>query len=190
MNLIQKVWNKVARELKPSAANAQNERWSFFRVMLFLTSKRGQRRIRILLKKSFHVLLRILSGKPIFNQDYQAWIKKFMPSEEDFARFAKEQESFDYRPLISIVVPVFDPPPAYFRQTLESVLGQVYPNWELCLADDCSPNPEIKAIIEEYRQRDARIKVVYRETNGHISAASNSALELATGEFISLLDHD
>ena len=68
--------------------------------------------------------------------------------------------------------------------------GQVYPGWELCIADDASTKPHIRRVLDEYRAVDSRVKVVYRETNGHISAASNSALELAEGEFAVLLDHD
>jgi glycosyltransferase involved in cell wall biosynthesis len=99
-------------------------------------------------------------------------------------------ESLGYKPRISIIVPVYNPPELLLREMIQSVLDQVYPYWELCLADDASPQPHVKAILEEYAAQDERIKVKFREQNGHISAASNSALELATGEFISLLDHD
>ncbi|MFM6206990.1 glycosyltransferase family 2 protein, partial [Planktothrix sp.] len=67
---------------------------------------------------------------------------------------------------------------------------QIYPYWEFCIADDASPSPHVKAVLEEYQTQDSRIKLIYRTQNGHISASSNSALELATGEFITLLDHD
>jgi GT2 family glycosyltransferase len=66
----------------------------------------------------------------------------------------------------------------------------VYPHWELCIADDASSQLHVKQILEEYSTKDQRIKVIFRRKNGHISAASNSALKLATGEFITLLDHD
>src|SRR5437660_1693700 len=66
----------------------------------------------------------------------------------------------------------------------------MYPAWELCIADDASSEPTVRAVLEECRALDARIKVAYRAQNGHISRATNSALELATGEFAVLLDHD
>ena len=69
-------------------------------------------------------------------------------------------------------------------------MAQLYPDWELCIADDASTDPTVRRVLEEYKARDARIRVVYRLENGHISASSNSALEIATGEFIALLDHD
>ncbi len=99
-------------------------------------------------------------------------------------------QSFSYQPLISIIVPVFNPPERYLRAAIESVINQTYPHWELCLADDASTQPYIKPVLEEYARKDARIKVVFRPENGHISLASNSAIEIATGEYIGLLDHD
>ena len=70
------------------------------------------------------------------------------------------------------------------------MIGQLYPNWELCIADDASTDAEIREILQAHAAADKRIKVTYRSQNGHISAASNSALELVTGEFVVLMDHD
>jgi Predicted glycosyltransferases len=92
--------------------------------------------------------------------------------------------------MISIIMPVYNTPETFLREAIQSVLDQVYTNWELCIADDASTASHIKPILEEYQQQDSRIKVVFRTKNGHISVTSNSALELATGEFIGLLDHD
>lgn len=87
-------------------------------------------------------------------------------------------------------MPVYNTPEVFLREAIQSVLDQVYPDWELCIADDASTAPHIRGILEEYQRKDSRIKVVFRTQNGHISVTSNSALELATGEFIGLLDHD
>jgi GT2 family glycosyltransferase len=94
------------------------------------------------------------------------------------------------RPVISVLVPVFDTPERYLRAALDSVLAQLYPHWELCVADDASTLPHVRGVLAEYAARDARVKLALRERNGHIAAASNSALALATGEFVALLDHD
>ena len=93
-------------------------------------------------------------------------------------------------PTISVLVPVHDTPERYLRAALESVLEQLYPYWELCIADDASTEPRVRAIIAEYAMRDGRVKPVLRDRNGGISEASNSALALATGEFVALLDSD
>ena len=99
-------------------------------------------------------------------------------------------EELTYQPLISIVVPVYNTPETYLREAIDSVLAQVYPHWELCIADDCSPNERVREVLREYATRDSRIKLEFRQENGHIVHASNSALALATGEFVGLLDHD
>ena len=77
-------------------------------------------------------------------------------------------------------MPVYNSNRNFLQQAIESVIDQIYPNWELCLADDCSTKPYVKSVLEEYSQKDERIKTVYRAENGHISRASNSALEIAT----------
>lgn len=93
-------------------------------------------------------------------------------------------------PLISVIMPVYNVPELYLRKAIESVLGQIYQRWELCIADDRSTAAHVRPVLEEYAKKDSRIKVVSREKNGNISAATNSALELATGEFVATLDND
>ena len=94
------------------------------------------------------------------------------------------------QPRISIIMPVYNTPEKFLRQALASVERQYYPNWELCLADDGSSLDAIKPLIREWTEKEPRIKAVYRPENGHICRASNSALELATGEWCAFLDHD
>ena len=93
-------------------------------------------------------------------------------------------------PKISVVMPVYDPPLEFLRQGIDSILNQVYQNWEFCIADDCSNNPNIREILTEIAKTDSRIKLTFRSENGNISAATNSAAELATGDFILFLDND
>lgn len=93
-------------------------------------------------------------------------------------------------PLISIILPVYSTDDVWIRKCLDSVIGQLYENWELCIADDVSPHIGVRPLLREYAESDSRIKICFRETNGNISAASNSALDLATGVFSLLLDHD
>ncbi|MDH3705364.1 MAG: glycosyltransferase family 2 protein [Acidimicrobiia bacterium] len=93
-------------------------------------------------------------------------------------------------PTISVVVPVYDPPPDLLDRCIESVRAQRYPHWQLCLADDASTDPEISAVLDRHEAADERIVTERRPRNGHIAAASNSALALATGDYVALLDHD
>ena len=87
-------------------------------------------------------------------------------------------------------MPVYNTPQQWLVKAIESVRNQIYPHWELCISDNASTLPHIKMVLDEYSLIDSRIHVVYRETNGHISANSNTALTLASGEFIALLDSD
>lgn len=119
---------------------------------------------------------------------YAEWLKG--RQELSAQRVLRVIEKLPRAPLISVLVPVHNPRIAWLRECLESVLAQHYPHWQLCIADDASTDPEVPRVLAEYAERDSRIQVVYRERNGHICAASNSALELARGEFVALLDHD
>lgn len=122
---------------------------------------------------------------------YQRWIRKYdTVSEMDRIKIRQKISQMSRRPAISIVMPVWNTPGRYLKEALDSVLNQLYPNWELCIADDCSADASVRKILDEYASLDARIKVCFRTHNGHISEASNSALELATGDFIALMDHD
>lgn len=123
--------------------------------------------------------------------DYGQWISRYdtltsQQRKEMLARIGVFQD----KPLISVVMPVFNPPVNLLEEAIRSVQGQIYTNWELCVADDASTDPEVRKLLQGYAEQDARIKVIFCETNGHISAASNSALKLVEGDFIALLDHD
>ncbi len=123
--------------------------------------------------------------------DYDAWIALHDSlTEEDMAAMRDHLATLRETPLISVVMPVYNTAPALLRKAIDSVVTQVYPRWELCIADDASSDPEIRKTLQEYAHRDRRIKVVFRPQNGHISAASNSALALAAGDFVALMDHD
>lgn len=93
-------------------------------------------------------------------------------------------------PLISIVMPVYNTDLAFLSTAIDSVRAQRYPHWQLCIADDASPEAEVAALLRRYAQLDDRICVVYLDTNQGIAGASNRALELADGDYIGLMDHD
>ncbi len=131
----------------------------------------------------------IVGGNPA--TDYSAWIDYYDAlSADDRRRIRAQARELPYRPVISVVMPVYNTPERWLTKAIDSVRRQLYPFWELCIADDHSPKGHVREILSRYERLDPRIKVCYREKNGHISAASNSALELATGEFVALLDHD
>ncbi len=93
-------------------------------------------------------------------------------------------------PRFSILTPVYDTPAEILWAMLESVRAQSFGDWELCLVDDLSPSPHVLAMLEGAAAEDKRIRLLRREQNGGIVAASNDAVEMARGEFLALLDHD
>jgi GT2 family glycosyltransferase/2-polyprenyl-3-methyl-5-hydroxy-6-metoxy-1,4-benzoquinol methylase len=97
---------------------------------------------------------------------------------------------FAVRPLISVIMPVYNVRIDLLESALESVIGQTYDNWELCAVDDCSTDEAVRDTLSRYANRDGRIKADFSEKNGGISAASNRALEMASGEYIALVDND
>lgn len=99
-------------------------------------------------------------------------------------------EGLARKPVISVVMPVYDTPAELLEKAIASVREQVYPHWQLCIADDASPSPHVADILRAAAAADQRIRVTFRECNGHIAAASNSALALASGDYVALLDHD
>jgi glycosyltransferase involved in cell wall biosynthesis len=123
--------------------------------------------------------------------DYLRWIWQFDTLNEEDKRIIKQHiQNFNNPPLLSVLMPVYNPPPHCLDEAIWSVRNQLYPYWELCIADDASTDHEIRNVLERHATADQRIKIVYRHENGHISRALNSALELAMGEFIALLDHE
>ncbi len=126
-------------------------------------------------RKNFHLTAAQDNG-------YENWIASVEASYET-------GETFANNPLISVIVPVYNVKDEYLIDCIESVRRQTYENWELCLADDASTWPSVRKILQSY-ENDPKIKIVYREENGHISKSTNSALELATGEFVAFLDCD
>lgn len=121
---------------------------------------------------------------------YQRWLKACEPQLAARHRQNRSALGEARAPLISVVMPVFNTPEPWLTRAIESVRSQTYEKWELCIADDASTASHISPLLARFAALDPRIKFIHRETNGHISAASNSALALATGEFVALLDHD
>ena len=122
---------------------------------------------------------------------YAHWIKEYDTlTPEKLGKIRSELSPLVRQPLISIIMPVYNTPETYLTKAIDSVCAQIYDRWELCIADDASSAPHVRPLLERYASKDQRIKITFRSTNGHIAAASNSALSLASGEYIALLDHD
>jgi GT2 family glycosyltransferase len=122
---------------------------------------------------------------------YQEWLERFASlTPETRANLRRKILVLDHQPLISVILPVYNSDLKFLEQAVASVRRQIYQNWEMCLADDASTDTRIRPFLEGLAREDRRIKLLFRDKNGHISACSNSALSLARGDWCALLDQD
>ena len=130
---------------------------------------------------------RLFHKEPEKTDDYEQWILKHRPDKKTLRK--QKKTVFQKKPLISIVIPLYQTPEPYLRELIDSVKAQSYENWQLCLADG-SPDDRLKGFLDRNYGKENRI--VYRklEQNGGISANTNEAVALATGEYLMLCDHD
>lgn len=136
-----------------------------------------------LLKK---IIKKILGkDRPI---NYNIWIKKHLPSLDELNQ--QKEVKFHYRPLISIIVPLYKTPEKYLKEMIESVRRQTYENWELILSDGSGHESILKKTLSLLEKEDTRIKVVHSDKQLNISQNTNRALENAKGDFLIFLDHD
>ena len=132
-----------------------------------------------------------LNGEWEADGDYARWIRCYdRLDRKDVRRIQEQIACFAYAPLISVLLPIYNSNLKWLRRAISSVQKQLYPRWELCIVDDASTDRKVWPFVQRCARQDSRIKLVRRTQNGHISAASNEALRLVSGDFVALLDHD
>ena len=119
---------------------------------------------------------------------YGEWFELNKPTKEELEK--QKKVKFEFEPKISIIVPTYKTPINFLREMIDSVVDQTYSNWELCIADGSEGDAAVEAELEKYAKQDDRIKYTLLEKNEGISGNTNAALELATGEYVGLFDHD
>lgn len=129
-------------------------------------------------------------GKIRFTGAYQRWIKARAIGPAERAYLESRIAGMVDKPVFSVIMPTFKSDLRFLAKAIESVIGQIYPHWELCLVDDGSEAPELHALLRRYAETEPRIKLHLAPANGGIASASNLALRMATGAFIALVDHD
>jgi GT2 family glycosyltransferase len=142
-------------------------------------------------------LIPLNSDPRLTQQAYTDWIARYdVLGDEDRVKIRARVESLtptgkaEVLPLFSLIMPARDPDPDYFRAAVRSVVDQLYPHWELCVADDGSRTEVVASIVAEFAALGHPVRLVRSQNSSGIAAASNAALALATGEFIALIDHD
>ena len=147
--------------------------------------------IRVLFLKAMRKIKKENESIFLGGDRYQEWIlRNDTLSEKDRNEIQTRIRSLSLKPTFSIIMPVYNTDEKFLIEAIASVQYQLYPHWELCIANDASTYPYIKNILDQTCASDDRIKVSHRPINGHISLASNSAIELANGEFLIFMDHD
>ncbi|NIM16650.1 MAG: glycosyltransferase [Candidatus Aminicenantes bacterium] len=143
---------------------------------------------QVLRGKRRHPFLSVSDGA------YRRWLKKheLQLTEEAVTQLKKESGEFKYSPLISIVVPAYNTPQEWLEKAVESVLSQLYENWELCIVNDGSPESQVRETLDHYSKKDNRIKIKHLRRNRGIARATNEALAMVSGEceFIAFMDSD
>jgi glycosyltransferase involved in cell wall biosynthesis len=144
--------------------------------------------IKKVLKFLFKGILRKQEKKRV--AAYNRWLMSQQLDSEGSKKQKREAGTLAYQPLVSIIAPTYNTPEVFFREMVESVLWQTYAKWELILVDDASSQARVRELIKEYAEKDQRIKPVFLNRNRHIAGATNEAIKVASGEFVSLFDHD
>lgn len=154
--------------------------------------KRLMRATKILLREGPAPLVRSIKmslRNPLARQ-YKQWLTENQLGSDEISHMRSEQEKFERSPTFSIITPVHNVDETWLRKCLDSVVNQIYGNWQFCIADDASTAEHVRRVLEEYQARDERIDVRYLSENRGIAGATNAALEMATGDYIALLDND
>lgn len=169
---------------------------------IFSFIQRIRRKInQVGIKKSFLILLRklfpgeITVGSEAISSEqddaaYKRWIEQNEPNSAELLQQTDASARLAYTPLISILVPIYNPPLPILEQALTSVRAQTYPYWELCLVDGASTLPGLRDLLSQLAELDKRVHVKLLDENLGISGNSNQALEMVQGEFVAFLDQD
>jgi glycosyltransferase involved in cell wall biosynthesis len=146
-------------------------------------------RVAKILSAPFRLFRRRQRTDATEQDEYGRWFARHRVSAEEAAKLREQSRTFSYRPLLSILMPTFNPNDEFLTAAVESVIAQVYENWELILIDDGSGDSSARALLKNLGRRDARIQIGVQE-HGGISSALNTGLARARGDWIALLDHD
>lgn len=119
---------------------------------------------------------------------YGPWYEEYRPTEEELKKQRNRKWKAQLR--FSVVVPAYRTPEKFLRQMIDSLMAQTYGNWELCIANGSPEDETMEQVLQEYSQRDARIRYENLKENLGIAENTNAAFAMAEGDFVGLLDHD
>lgn len=196
-----KLKHKLATIKQKMKSNSGSKKSGFGKIYIIF-SKKAREVVRLLFSLVFKHLYLFFETKKVYiveashyamglmGDSYSIWLARNQFLENQIIEAKNEVEDMTNKPLFSIVMPVYNPPIQFLEKAIESIQNQIYENWELCIADDKSPKKATREYLEKIAEEDPRIQVTFREKNGHISASSNTALEMVTGDYTVLMDQD
>ena len=149
----------------------------------------GYSSLKVWHHEGLKALLAKIKRKVMRRFEYKHWIRKNEPGSKALVKQRSVAKNFNYKPLVSVVMPVWNTPAHILESTITSVIEQTYGNWELCIADGNS-GVATRDILLSLEKKDNRIRVKFLEENKGIAVNTNEALTLAQGEFVAFLDHD
>ena len=145
--------------------------------------------VRVLVKDGPAVFIKKVANQFKPQMDYMEWRKEELPSKEELLRQSRER--FEEEVVISILVPLYNTPLFFLREMVQSVLEQSYSGWELCLADGSDgEHAEVGNWCQEIAKKDKRVKYQKLEENRGISENTNVCIQMASGDYLALFDHD
>lgn len=168
---------------------AQHSKQFAVRFVKALNKKNIKKGMKYLRENGVHGLKdHILSCVNAQGKSYQQWFEENKATEADLKR--QRETTFEWQPKISIIVPTYKTPETFLREMIDSVRNQSYENWELCIADGSGGDSTVERILEEYAAADSRIRYCLLKENLGISGNTNAALDMVSGDYVGLFDHD
>lgn len=147
--------------------------------------------LRFLRRNIFDKLSSPVSSSSLTKDRYNIWINKYDTLNfNKYVKLRKINKSLSYRPFLSVVMPVYNPKKKFLTDAIDSLLGQIYTHWELCIVDDFSTEGYVRNILEYYSKKYQNIKVLFNQKNLHISKTTNKAIKMSSGSYIVFFDHD
>ncbi|MCW5976745.1 MAG: glycosyltransferase [Bryobacteraceae bacterium] len=179
------------RALEARLAAVENSRpFRYARALSKAASEWRARAGQWLLHSPFHGAYLKLTRPAPFDRQYRLWLERERAREEREAPPAERIAAFHFRPVFSVLMPVYKPPRRWLEAAVASVQAQAYPHWELIICDDASGEPWIRDYVEQQARADPRIRFTGLSERGGISAAFNQAGRAAPGDYFTFLDQD
>lgn len=176
----------IETKLEQAKVDETNRLVAYMRIM----NKKNFRKLITYLKRNGlkKLVNRLRSSVPVEHMEYQTWFYTQRVTNNELK--IQRNRQFVYAPKISVLVATFNTKEEYLKEMIDTVVNQSYSNWELCIADGSTNDFVEKYVYEHYSSYGDKIKFQKLDQNYGISGNTNKAFEMATGDYITVYDHD